>query len=469
MSRGDDFGFVNSDVNLSGPFDSDSEILQEGNHTFEATNVPTMEVFEGPLSPLSDNQEILLSILQIVSSLLSLVGSCVIVYKIIRKLQKEKTTTPYERIVLGLSSFDILASITFGLSPFLLPSETSQRVWAIGTKTTCSMLGFMSQLACIWAVWYNVLLSFYYLLTVRFQIKPKDFAKKYEFWMHLSGAIFFPITAVFGLIGDWYSEEALTMMCWIGDVPKDCRADGVPCHTQLVAYIFGMIPTAICFFSLIINNTVIYIFVRRTLKVETLMTVRSPETVIAEDSEKNDIYVRRTLTGRQITVRNSDIVPADDSENSKIEQTDMEDCTTGRLTLQRRLTKEVAIQSLLYVTAYLLTIVPAILLSVLDAAIAYNEEDQGSLYPLLILNSMLLPLQGFFNVFIYVKPSYSRFRNKHPEEPILFVLKHALFNSDIPRLSEPATIVGSATRTGKVSGRKRANNLEAIPEGAIAE
>merc|ERR1711937_898208 len=37
---------------------------------------------------------------------------------------------------------------------------------------------------------------------------------------------------------------------------------------------------------------------------------------------------------------------------------------------------------------------------------AMDESDHGKLYPLLVLNSILLPLQGFFNVFIYVRPSW---------------------------------------------------------------
>jgi len=395
-----------------------------------ATNDTIAEGLVGPLSDLSDNQEIALSVLQIVSAMLSLIGSSVIVYKIVRKFKKERTT-PYERIILGLSSFDILASITYALSPFLLPSETSQRVWAIGTKSTCSLLGFMSQFACFWAVWYNVLLSFYYLLTVRFQVKPKVFATKYELWMHLSGAIFFPITAFLGLWGDWYSEEALTMMCWIGDVPNNCRADGVPCYTQLVAYIFGMIPTAIALISLIINNIVIYLFLRRTLRTKPTIPVVNSETSTEENIENG---------------------------NSKQEQA--KDCREEE-TLNGKLIREVATQGMLYVAAWLLTIFPALLLSILDAAVDIDESDQSRLFPLLVLNSLLLPLQGFSNVFIYVRPSYRRFRSKNPEKPAWFVLKQALFDPNIPRLC--ATTATSSMGASK-DFRKRATKLPAIVE-----
>ena len=222
-------------------------------------------MYESTLSDLSDNQEILLAVLQVSSASLSLIGSSTIVYKIVLNLKRNKTTTPYERIMLGLLSCDILASVTYAMALFLLPRETSQRITALGNNSTCSKLGFLIQFACVWAVWYNTLLSFYFLLTMQYQVKPMEFRRKYELLMHLSGAIFFLITAITGLAGGWYSEERLTMACWIDKVPNSCRTAGTCCYGSLAAYIFGGIPMAITLCSLIVNNTVIYLFVRRSL------------------------------------------------------------------------------------------------------------------------------------------------------------------------------------------------------------
>ena len=82
-------------------------------------------------------------------------------------------------------------------------------------------------------------------------------------------------------------------------------------------------------------------------------------------------------------------------------------------------------------SAYILTVVVGFALSVMEG-IGFGEEDQGRLYPLLVVNSVVLPLQGFFNVFIYVKPSFSQFRATYPEEPMWFVLYQALFDPNIP-------------------------------------
>merc|ERR1719393_995807 len=188
-----------------------------------------------------------------------------------------------------------------------------------------------------------------------------------------------------------------------------------------------MIPTGIALISLIINNIVIYLFVRRTLRTKPSIPVVNSET-----TDKN-------------------------IENGNSKQEQAVDCREEE-TLNGQLIREVAIQGMLYVAAWLLTIFPAILLSILDAT---DESDQSRLFPLLVLNSMLLPLQGFSNVFIYVRPSYRRFRSRNPDKPAWFVLKQALFDPNIPRLC--ATTAASSIGASK-DFRKRATKLPAIVE-----
>jgi len=346
---------------------------------------------------VSDGQEMAMSVLQIASATLSLIGSCTIAYKILKSHSRTQYTPPYDRIILGLSSCDIFSSAAFILGPFLIP-RSSERVWAMGTGTTCTGLGFLTQLAFGWAIWYNAVLSFYYLLTVRFQVKRDEFCRKYELGLHLSGAIFFPLTAVVGFIGGWYEIQPQTMICWV-------QGEGV------VPYIFLGIPISITLLSLVVNNSIIYIFVRKTL-----LNAPKPTDLAADatsDVENNDVSTRTE------------------------EQSD-EICRTR----DRRLIKEVAIQGFLYVSTFLLTLTPSFVLQVMYST---GVDDQNILYPLAVLNAMLLPLQGFFNVFIYIRPTYIRFRNANGDRPMLFILKQALFDPKIPRMG--STNVGTTDNT----------------------
>ena len=214
-------------------FEMFDESVYDPSLSIDATNdnsvVAANTTDEMPVSStdLSDSQEITLILLQIFSATLSLIGSSVIVFKILRSLHRKQPSTPYDRIILGLSMCDIGASCTYAVSPFLLPKDTSNRIWAFGNETSCTWLGFLAQLSIFWAIWYNCILryesfsrkirvslvsidcisfpltsilrtllvfSFYYLLTVRFRVKREVFTKKYELWMHLTGAIFFPVS-----------------------------------------------------------------------------------------------------------------------------------------------------------------------------------------------------------------------------------------------------------------------------------
>lgn len=402
MSRYQDFDFGNSAVSFDG--DELGELVY-GNQSFAATNdTLTIGTSDEVVSStdLSANQEITLILFQIFSAILSLIGSSLIVFKIVRNINRNKSSTPYDRIILGLSSCDIVSSITYAVAPFLLPSATSKRVWALGNDTTCTWLGFLSQLACFWSIWYNCILSFYYLLTVRFQVKRNDFTRKYELWLHLSGAIFFPLTSLIGLIGDWYSEMRYAMMCWIGEVPKGCSN----CYGVPIAYTFGAAPTIITLISVITNNIIIYIFVRKKLS-----------TPLPIESDHFDI------------------------ENLSLSR---------RQNAQQKLRNEAAIQGFLYVTTFLLTFLPAFAIQVLEGMVLLGEENLQQMYPLLVLNSILLPLQGFFNVFIYVRPSYNRFRAASPDESMLVILKQALFDPNIPRISS----VANQTEKDKTGGKE---------------
>jgi len=382
MSRHQDFIFDEPIVSTNGT-------VVETNTTVDVAMTST---------DLSEGQEIALILLQMCSATLSLIGSSLIVIKILRSLHRNNSSTPYDRIILGLSSCDIVASFTYMLAPFLLPSNTSNRVWAFGSDRTCTWLGFLAQLACYWAIWYNCILSFYYLLTVRFQVKRKEFTRKYELWMHLSGAIFFPLTAIIGLIGNWYSEMRYAMICWIGEVPKGCQG----CWGVLVAYLFGAPSSIMTLLAVVINNIIIYVFVRRNLLSST------PSSAASSEFELTDI------------------------ENSS---QSLSISSPQRVSKQQRLRKEAATQGFLYVTTFLLTFLPAFSIQVIEGMVKLGEENLQQVYPLLVLNAILLPLQGFFNVFIYVRPNYNRFKAKNPDDSMTSILKHALFDPNIPRIS----------------------------------
>lgn len=146
--------------------------------------------------------------------------------------------------MLGLSSCDILASITWVITTFISSSETGG-IWAFGNDSTCQARAFLVQLSFS-AWWYNCILSFYFLLTVLSRVRQKNFVGKCEVWMHLI-VMFYPITAIMGLHHGWYGDD-----CWIADAK--------------IKWIVAGIPIFATYFSLIIHNIVIYAIFRSLTK-----------------------------------------------------------------------------------------------------------------------------------------------------------------------------------------------------------
>lgn len=298
---------------------------------------------------LSDRQENLLIGLGICSATLSLIGSSIIVFNILRDWRSNGMRKPYDRMIVGLSSLNIIASIHYATNEFL----------SLASPAGCQVSGFLNQIS-IWAIWYNCVLSYYFLLTVVSQVRLKDFVRRRELWLHLSGLYFF-VTAIIGSSLGWYGLSDVVGTCQVTD--------------PMINWILVGIPVSFTFLSLIINNIVIYALVRKSL--------RSIERV------------------------------------------------AGPTARQARIKKEARTIMFLYVGFFFVTITPAFVVQVLGA---YTSKDSLELYPLLIIQAVCYPLQGFFNVFIYIMPFYNRLRKANPGKPRRFILFQALFKTKVPEL-----------------------------------
>lgn len=296
---------------------------------------------------------------------MSLIGSSLIVFKILRDFALNWSMMPYERIIFGLSTFDILSSITLAINPFLKPRETGN-TWAFGSPATCQASGVLTQLSLFWAWWYNGILSYYFLLTVLSQVRLKNYVRIYEPWLHLSG-IYFLITSIIGYRRGWYGALEIGRYCWVTD--------------PILEWIFGLIPIQFTNLSLIINYSIIYAIVRKSLRSSEHETVAGPTSV------------------------------------------------------QERIKREAMTLMFLYVAFFQLATLPGGFIWGLETYFGFTKDNLGKIYPLLVLDAIFLPLQGFFNFFVYLKPTYTRFRAANPNKPMHFVLHQALFDPEVPQFN----------------------------------
>lgn len=61
----------------------------------------------------------------------------------------------------------------------------------------------------------------------------------------------------------------------------------------------------------------------------------------------------------------------------------------------------------------------------------YDAEDEDTLFPLLIIQSLTLPSQGFFNLLVYIRPSYLRCRKEFPEASYFWCFRRAMYGDRI--------------------------------------
>ena len=95
---------------------------------------------------LSPTQQVIIVIGIILSSILSAIGSGIILSIIIRD-RTNKLKRMYHRLLFGLSTVDLMNSIRGIVTPFLMPTNSfGVQYVAFGNTQTCEVIGFISQL-----------------------------------------------------------------------------------------------------------------------------------------------------------------------------------------------------------------------------------------------------------------------------------------------------------------------------------
>ena len=505
-----------------------------------------------PLAVLTDGQEMLLSILPIPTAILSVFGSASIIYMACQSRKQlsggagaggatrksSSTWTPYTRLLIGMSCTDIVFSISYALNAFLLPRETSHRVWAIGNDTTCSALGFFTQFS-LSTMLFNGMLSFYFLLTGRYGYKNHEIAHRWylEPMMHVISLGYPLITAGVGSVLGVYHELEIGLGCWVKDFPQGCEdgPDAPPCKSPLVAYIFAGTILGFAYLSISANNLIIWSFVRQQTKTKIVpsggssgggiattssllsgrrrhagssnrnsrvrstdtdtfasrsgpfsiksMKLQSPHTKESSSSDKSK--VSSSVLGDSLSMMNfSQFTNRDDEEEvddaeaafggsggtDNDDEDDEEEQATARhnklvreqqeLLRQRQQHKRlrlVSSQARLYVGAFFLSTIWPLLVRILET---YNTSMEMShyetkIYPILLCQNIFFPLQGFWNLLVYVRPKYLKCRREFKLESRFWALRRAMYGPTVEPTAGTyrnagGVIVASSRKTGKV-------------------
>eukprot|EP00816_Leptocylindrus_hargravesii_P000927 CAMPEP_0196826332 /NCGR_PEP_ID=MMETSP1362-20130617/93572_1 /TAXON_ID=163516 /ORGANISM="Leptocylindrus danicus, Strain CCMP1856" /LENGTH=298 /DNA_ID=CAMNT_0042206899 /DNA_START=338 /DNA_END=1234 /DNA_ORIENTATION=+ len=264
----------------------------------------------------------------------------------------------YDKLMVLLSLSDLLSSASYFCSTWPIPQGTSTieggaTVYqAYGNKTTCDIQGFISQYATIIPL-YNAMLALNYLLLVKFGVKDDEMKRKYEPFMLIVPFIVALSLAVTGLAYDMYGT--IGFWCWLkSDETKRWRS-----------YVFLLIPVWCVIVFVTVAMIMVYLKVRK----------------------QEDRMARYSLPGSQVS---------------------------------RSISKEVATQAIWYLAPFYLAWIPTTFFAAGKVTGILNKylstRDSGEKFIWFLWIVTFVPLQGFLNFLVYLRPRFLKWYKAKAKE-----------------------------------------------------
>lgn len=346
-----------------------------------------------------------------IAAALSILGSsCIIAEVLVDHGQKKGRAVP--RLLLSMSISDLFFSFAWFLTTWPSPVGTNYVWGAKGTTATCTAQGFFIQLGWIATPLFNISLSLFYLLMIRYNWSERKL-NRLEPWVHGTIWALALGTAIMGIPLTLYNNS--WEICWIDSYPQECRDSfrhgTTDCTRGDNAWIYGLaftiFPVWMCIILSIVFMALIFMSVRKTEKRSMQYSSRPPS-------------------------------------NSR----------------RRR----VACQALWYIGVFLVTFVPDTV-----SALLYFINDYWFFW-LDIFAYFFLPLQGFLNFIVFLRPRKDMHTRLGKALRCLLCFCEGSTNGPLccifrsSNRSDNETALGSATENSKQSGN-RIDSID-LPSGA---
>lgn len=319
-------------------------------------------------------QQIGVAVVTMFGALLSLIGTCCIIWNICRKQKYKKD--PYHRLLLGACLMDLISSVGWFMAPIAPPEASSPRSLSLGDTASCTAQGYFIQVGVGFMV-YNACLSIYYLMTIRYKIPNERLVWK-EAIMHGVSLVWGLGVAIVPIPMQLYNELGVGSGCWIGRFPQYCETEEnpVPCtrganiDPTIVGYAIAGFPAAASFVVVIMCNVLIYLAIRKSQATTTRYSIG----IISDRQKKR--------------------------------------------------TEAIASQATWYVVIFVNSVFWQFLLRILDAFDVITFQNESSFTVLIVLAQFFSAFTGFGFLLVYARPRYLRYRAR--ELPRLRALATAL-------------------------------------------
>ena len=346
---------------------------------------------------ITEKEIIGLHVVRTTACIASIIGSVFVLQNVLRSPTRRRRVMT--RLLVGMALMDLLFTITTILGPLAVPRSFSNMYptsisWAVGTWETCQAFGFVGQSASIASVLYNVSLTFYYLVTIRYGWKERRLRRR-ELWLHGIPLLVGWGTGLAALLLEFFNPTLLS--CRLASYPPRCGGtSGIPCERGENVDVLKLLNNAF------IWSVFVFFGVAMTLiywKIDDTDRGRRPP---QNSNNRSTTFFRLTsFPGSQIA--------------SSFDERPWRRQRSGEVSLGSEpkivtLKRQFATQALLYCFAFAITwFFPTL------GFFVSRWTNRPPTVPMLYLINSFFPLQGFWNAFIYVRPRYLRYRKEQRE------------------------------------------------------
>lgn len=217
--------------------------------------------------------------------------------------------------------------------------------------------------------------------------------------------------------------------------------------TKTIGSIFYLIPAFLVMLVVLINNVVIWMYVRKQTR--PVLSFRSGSTTRKTKDKISSVLAtaKKKKSSRHVGISLHPRAIPKKAPSSRRAFYEEEKEQIRRLKLVRS-------QAILYVSTYFLgNIWTAIL--ILAETVAENDMERHSTmtryFYLTVLQATLCPLQGFLNFFVYLRPKYLRCKRDFPLQSSFWLVRRSIFGDETPPVAQ-ATPASPGRRRATMDG-----------------
>ena len=338
---------------------------------------------------------------------ISLISSVALVYHILCSVDGLSTT--YHRLLFGLCIADIMTSLSCALNDTMVPEEMKYFIPnARGNAWTCDTNGFLLYMGGMGGMLFNCSLCFYYLAIIKFNKKDDYIKKKLEPWFHGISILLPLFYSIFFLAKQGFNAPYCFLSTHPGNNPPHCigSSDGdvlpsykIPCGrgsdiavqtSSKIVRFSGQFVFLIPPFVIVGTMAVMYRTVLKTekkAKMNFAKSLRSPLVKLGVDHSDHPegpkkSSAKSTFVTSMKKIKNR-IKKRDSPTHPKLPQ---------RWNMAATKKRAILVMATGYSLAWVFTWVPYILYYV-----SINRTST-------ILAGVFNPLQGFYNLLVYLYP-----------------------------------------------------------------